>query len=570
MLIRYDVITRQVVESSQQPAGHSSLLGTSSTCPQLGSQSVVKLRERETMNNNFQHFLIFLHCYQYISCIALTGDCLSEVRVADISSEQANITWTYNCDHKHLQAFKIYYDHIEYKACSRRMNKVKKVREEKWRERILPHERFKLIGAPKEGRGLLPYSVYNFTVIAIRDNSEDNHGGERSVVGETEASLPRVELRPGALLETTAETIRFRLEPKWRELQCDKLNSQPGVVLYEVRGQWGEEARKGEVSVESEEISLTGLRAFSEYKVKLYVTDQQGKFDEMEGVKFSLLRTRAGTARPPLAVRLEGTELVVWSDPSPPTGQLAAFQLSWREEEGAEWRLSDRFLPEPTGDLQRSVSLRDLGISQAVSVRLRTFIKEAAEGSAWSQPLRVDEGQTTLLISVILAVVILTLLVTATVLIVRKCNLIKKFKGWERPRDDEPIIRYNKPIEIKARTDKPQTPLPPDQPASNRSSTARRSVHDPLPEEPGSPLYEALNFKPRIVEDEQGYVIPTVTKIPKMASVESLDDEGYLKPNFNRFPPTDTRQSSGTPPPIPPVSYGSTDELERLPITTDF
>ena len=99
---------------------------------------------------------------------------------------------------------------------------------------------------------------------------------------------------------------------------------------------------------------------------------------------------------------------------------------------------------------------------------------------------------------------------------------------------------------------------------------ARRSVHDPLPEEPGAPLYEPLNFQPRIVEDEEGYVIPSATKIPKMASVESLDDEGYLKPNFNRYPPTDTRNSSGTPPPIPPVSYSSTDELEKLPITTDF
>ena len=60
------------------------------------------------------------------------------------------------------------------------------------------------------------------------------------------------------------------------------------------------------------------------------------------------------------------------------------------------------------------------------------------------------------------------------------------------------------------------------------------------------------------MEDEDGYMVP------KMASMESLDDEGYLKPNFNRFQPLDTRtESRESPPPIPMVSYSSQDELER-------
>ena len=499
--------------------------------------------------------------------------------MAEISSEQANISWSYSCDSRHLQAFKIYYDHIEYKACSSRMNRDKKVKEMKWREEILPHERFKLIGAPEQGRGLLPYSVYNFTVIAIRDNSENNHGGEMTVTAETEASLPLVELRPGLVVEKTQDRVRFKLEPKWRDEQCDKLNTEPGVVLYEVLDQ-EDRVTKGEVSVESEEITLAGLQPYSEYRVKLFVTNLAGEFDEMEAVELTSVRTSAGPAQPPLEVRLEEGEdglVLFWSDPSPPTGQLEGYQLSWRDQEGEAWRLSDKILPDITGHQQRSLSLRDLNIQQPpVSVRLRTFITEAAEASAWSHPVRVEDGEMTLLISVILAVVILTVLVTATVLIVRKCNLIKKFKGWERANanDDEPIIRYKPKIEIQTRRPDSSASAgagsPSVQPASNRSSMGRRSVHDPLPEEPGAPLYEELNFKPSIVEDEEGYVIPTATKLPKMASVESLDDEGYLKPNFNRYPPTDTRNSTGTPPPIPPVSYSSQDELEKLPITTDF
>ena len=526
------------------------------------------------MNNNFLVLVIFsLSSHRYI--ISLASDCLTDVRVADISSEQANISWTYNCDNRHLQAFKIYYDHIEYKACSSSENRVKKVSEKKWREEILPHERFKLIGAPERGRGLLPFSVYNFTVIAIRDNSESNHGGEMAVLGETEASLPLVELKP-ELVERTEEMIRFQLnDSKWRDSQCDKLNTEPGFLLYEVR-QGGEMVQSDSVSMERQEISLVGLQPYSEYSVKLFVTDLQGRFDEMETVQSTTtrMRTRAGRAQPPLAVRLEEGEAgleVFWSDPRPATGQLVGFQLSWREEEGAAWRQSDKILPDITGHQQRSVRLSDLDISQPVAIRLRTFIKDVTEGSAWSPPVHVEDGEATLLISVILAVVILTVLVTATVLIVRKCNLIKKFKGWERANDDEPIIRYKPKIEIKTRPERSDSSgSQPAQPASNRSSMGRRSVHDPLPEEPGAPLYEELNFKPSIVEDEAGYVIPTATKLPKMASVESLDDEGYLKPNFNRYPPTDTRTSTGTPPPIPPVSYSSQDELEKLPITTDF
>ena len=436
------------------------------------------------MNNKFPVLFIFLSSLQYITCLA--PDCLSDVRVADISSEQANITWTYSCDSRHLQAFKIFYHHIEYKACSSEMNKekMKKVKEKRWRDReeILPTERFKVIGAPEQGRGLQPYSVYIFRVIAVRGNSENNNGGEMTVTGDTEPSLPLVELRPGLVVERTEDLVRFELEPKWRDLQCDKLNTEPGAVLYQALDQ-EDGVIKGEVGVDSKEITLTELQPDSEYRVKLFVADQEGKFDAMEAVEFTRVRTSAG-------------------------------------------------------------------------------------------PPSVEDGEMTLLISVILAVVILTVLVTATVLIVRKCNLIKKFKGWERAsaNEDEPIIRYKPKIEIKSRRPDSSTGngSPSAQPASNRSSVGRRSVYDPLPEEPGAPLYEELNFKPSIVEDEEGYVIPTATKVPKMASVESLDDEGYLKPNFNRYPPTDTRNSTGTPPPIPPVSYSSQDELEKSPITTDF
>jgi len=50
----------------------------------------------------------------------------------------------------------------------------------------------------------------------------------------------------------------------------------------------------------------------------------------------------------------------------------------------------------------------------------------------------------------------------------------------------------------------------------------------------------------------------------KVASGESLDEEGYLKPNFNRYQPFNTRSPSReSPDPIPMVSYSSQDELEK-------
>ena len=510
-----------------------------------------------------------------ISIGSASDDCLSQVSVADISSYQANITWTYDCAQSQLQGFKIYYDHVEYRACSSRMNKDKsKQVGEKSERNIGPHERFKVVGRPEEGKGLRPYSEYKFTVLAVK-KSEFGHGGEKSVGGRTEQSLPRLVLRPGKI-STAPDMVRYRLESGWRDKYCDQLNTDPGNILYEVRGlsPWNLDfLSEGEVSLDSKDIRVTGLQPFSEYKVKLYVTDRAGKFDSLEEEGWSTVTTSAGEPRPPNSLAILNGESVVWSDPYPPTEEISTYQFSWRDEDGV-WTESDSLPVTRTRLLetgQRSVRLQDLDIPERTALRLRTFNSGRGGGSVWSSPVSETDGEMTTIVVVVVVVVIITVLVTVVFLVIRKCNLIQKYKGFERTKtydSSRPILReprnptkieITRPASTNSHSNGNNSPvvLRPSPRSSLGRNSKSRSVQDPLPPVPGEPFYEELK-RPGPVEDEDGYMVP------KMASMESLDDEGYLKPNFNRFQPLDTRtESRESPPPIPMVSYSSQDELER-------
>lgn len=50
--------------------------------------------------------------------IKSSKDCLSDVSITEINSEQANLTWNFDCKENEIRSFKIFYDHIDYKACS--------------------------------------------------------------------------------------------------------------------------------------------------------------------------------------------------------------------------------------------------------------------------------------------------------------------------------------------------------------------------------------------------------------------------------------------------------------------
>ena len=530
------------------------------------------------MHHISPYIILLLSCLTTLSLSS--EDCLSQISVADISSYQANISWTYDCDQSQVQGFKIYYDHVRYRACSDSMNKDrgKQVREKSVRN-IEPHERFRVIGDPENDAGLKPYSDYKFTVLAVK-RAEFGHGGEKSVTGTTEKSLPRVDLRPGVILGRGSDLIRFRLESDWRDSQCDQLNTQPGRILYEVRGMspWnGDHVSEGEVGLDSTEITVTGLQPFSQYAVKLYVTDKSGQFDSRDEEMFSPMSTSAGEPQPPADLAILSGASVVWSDPYPPTGDISAYQVSWRQEDGT-WTQSDKFSVSKTELLesgQRSVRLEELNIPKQTSLRLRSFTAGVG-GSVWSSPVSESDGQMTTVLIVIVVIVAIVTIVTIAFLVIRKCNLIQQYQGFKRTKtydSSRPIIREplsSTSIQItparQPSTESHTTPVvmrP--SPSSNRSSVGSsrnsksRSVQDPLPPVPGEPFYEQLRPKP--AEDEDGYMIP------KMASMESLDDEGYLKPNFNRFQPLDTRREGGTPPPIPMVSYSSQDQLAR---TTDM
>merc|ERR1711988_1578669 len=303
-----------------------------------------------TMHHISPYIIILLSSLTTLSLSS--EDCLSQVSVADISSYQANISWTYDCDQSLLQGFKIYYDHVRYRACSDSMNKDKgkQVREKSVRN-IEPNDKFR--------------------VMAVK-RSEFGHGGEKSVTGTTEVSLPTVDLRPGEILGQGSDLLRFRLESDWRDSQCDQLNTQPGRILYEVRGlsPWnGDHASEGDVGLDSTEITVTGLQPFSQYGIKLYVTDKSGQFASRDEEEFSRMSTSAGEPQPPADLAILSGSSVVWSDPYPPTGEISAYQVSWRKEDGT-WTQSDKFSVSQTELLEsgkRSVRLEELNIPKQTS-----------------------------------------------------------------------------------------------------------------------------------------------------------------------------------------------------------
>ena len=90
--------------------------------------------------------------------ISISKDCLSDVTITEISSEQANLTWNFACDENEIRSFKIFYDHINYKACSDEINRDMD-HPKKTAGSLKPYNRWKVVGQ------LLPFSGYEFIKI---------------------------------------------------------------------------------------------------------------------------------------------------------------------------------------------------------------------------------------------------------------------------------------------------------------------------------------------------------------------------------------------------------------------
>ena len=517
--------------------------------------------------------------------ISTSQDCLSDVSITEISSEQANLTWNFGCDENEIRSFKIFYDHINYKACSDEINRAKD-HFKKTAGSLKPYNRWKVVGQ------LLPFSVYEFIVRPIfKDRA---HKQEEIVVrGITEREPPSVKVRVQASDPGTNQ-IKFILESvdPW---QCDQFNADLGYVRFHVRGQdpWNKNFElMDHVSWNTTEILVRNLLPNSRYGIALFVTDKDGNYDADGGSDFDFTATTRQSAptEPPTDVRLsvQGAECrVLWRDSYPPVGETDHYILTSKQD-GGEWK-TDRIEAREVQTLRTTGEKEENGYmlplisdGSTILVKIRSFNKGFTEGSPWS--VEVSNADQTMQIAIIvglaLAGLVLSILFT---LRIKRCMRVRRYAAAKT--DDysqRPIIRELDPraqdSSVNVTGSRQNSLRPPSLSASVASSSPGtevelrrggqgkrgsrgRSSLDPLPPVPGEPLYEPLRFSEEPPLDEEQYLVPNPAKV---ASVESLDEEGYLKPNFHRIQPFNTRSPTReSPEPIPMVSYSSQDELER-------
>merc|ERR1712062_101269 len=210
----------------------------------------------------------------YLSTLTLvrSQQCLTDVSVTEISSEQANLTWTFLCDEQLLSGFKLYYKHIKHLACQDDINDAKRHPEIPVRS-IKPHERSRIIGDDKYP--LAPHSDYEFKVKALFKRNLRRSSEELSTQATTDSGIPDVRVKVKGT-ESRADEITFLLN-EIDENNCDDFKSELGFIRYELKGRdpWNkEEDLMDFVSINARRISIRGLSSYSSYGLKLYVTDR--------------------------------------------------------------------------------------------------------------------------------------------------------------------------------------------------------------------------------------------------------------------------------------------------------
>ena len=527
--------------------------------------------------------LQLLHVRNIYTLIS-SEQCLTDVSVTEISMEMANITWNYNCKHHRIRGYKIYYDHLKYKACTEEINNNKK-HKRSYESNIGPDETFRIIGS---GTKLEPFSEYEFKVRPLFTDGTNSKEQEVSVFGTTENYLPVVKIRVKGV-QTTPTSIIFLLDDLDPN-ECDKFNGDLGFIRYFVSGQsaWNTKFEQhGKADIGSTSVLVDNLQPNSEYGLQLFVTDKSMHYLDVESED---MKPWTGKTKPVAPTSLASiTELtldgsqcsIIWSDPYPPQGEVDSYHFSYKSDKSDSWQVTDNVKDmevERVGNKKMyKIYIKGEQV-EGLSVKMMLINKGFPDPSPWSEVVTWGDAAAPLdtTVIIIIAALLLILLIVMAICIARKCNMVKRFRGFEQTKSNDyaerPIFQPATSRESNNSFDR-QSPrhnsnvstiemrTPRDRNKVNRASTGRASGMDPLPPVPGEPLYEPLRYPEEQPLDDDNYLVPNPVKV---ASVESLDEEGYLKPNFNRYQPFDTRSPTReSPDPIPMVSYSSQDELEK-------
>lgn len=530
-----------------------------------------------------KHFVLPIVFHLSTLSVVSSRKCLTDVSVTEISSEQANLTWAYQCEEALLSGFKIYYKHLKYLACQDAINDGKRHPEIPIRS-IEANERHRIIGDEKYS--LAPHSEYEFKVKALFKRNLGRSSEELLTTATTDSGIPNVNVKVKGT-ESRSDEITFLLN-EIDENNCDHFKSELGFIRYELKGRdpWNkDEDLMDFVSINARRITIKGLSSFSNYGLKLYVTDKYKRYlvsDSDDSFDFLASTKSEQPSIPPDNVRIEvqGYECAVsWSDPQPPQGQVEFYQIKYRKNDES-WQQTEKFqdVIEVIGD-QRKLYKFYVGPNVTkLDASVQLYVRDFTIGSGYSDVVQYGESSDQGLDMVSIIVIAGTLLLVIIVIAVfasKRCNMVRRFQGFERTKSSDyserPIIRD--PRLPSNNGTSPNRPTSQGSSSLNNSSDVelrikgnraslgggRRSGFDPLPHVPGENIYNEIGEPQPHPMDEENYLVPNPVKV---ASVESLDEEGYLKPNFNRVQPFDTRSpSKESPEPIPMVSYASQDQL---------
>jgi len=531
-------------------------------------------------------FLTFLLLFS--SSFSDNNECLVSISVPDITASQANISWSYLCDTDNLLSFKIYYDHVEYRACQEDINRGKKHNQK--RKKVDGSQLSAIIDK------LEPYSTYKFEVAAI-PKGESPKIEIKTIQKMTKEGFPSVVLQKKREKNQNAPDKITLMWESPNINDCDKYHSKPKYYVYKARGssKWNTDFfKEGNLSIRTTDLTISDVLPFSLYKIDLYVASIVGH-SSIPALETEIL---TGPSQPHKPSNLSITDnLLQWAPPYPPTGHIERYQVRWRQVDSEEsgWEISDVLTVDEISCPDNLVchKMQKLEANQEYSLQVRAFNKDVESGSEWSNmvySLDTDNGiNMTLVVIVIIAVTVILFLFLIMVFLVHKFNIWNRLKGFKPTQTDDytfrPILKGSdsrqssisrlssaRPVttstpltkfpESASRSPSSEVELRNFTPSHNRASLGRRSCLDPLPPVPGKeePIYDELVKPPAQPLDEDNYLAPNPVRV---ASVESLDEEGYLRPNFNRLQLLDTRSPDRESlPPIPPVSYSSQDQLQ--------
>ena len=424
-------------------------------------------------------------------------DCVDDLSL-ETTATQANLTWTVTCETE-LKRFKVYYDHVRYKACDGKLRKKAK-------------GGHKVVTIPDSSTriaildNLEPFSFCKFELqpIPTKRQPKDKTVGSATVKGSTAAGVPRV-----ARLEDTSPTNQTREEVlvwSWAgpdPATCDRWAGRLGAEWEAEGGGW---QGSGQLPGLPTRHSLTDLKPGTAYTFRLYLTTAAGRSLVLQSE-----RRTGGVASPGsdlntalvIGLVLAGLAVVV-------AGVGWAVVRCRRHKAGYRRAKSSDY------------STRQM-ISTIDNSPPPVTVIPATPSLGPQAPPRSRNPQTS-----------------------RSASLEPPILRDKQPKRTAPVAPGTERVSVGSRgsQDRQSMPLPP---------IPGEPLYEVIPAE-----REEVSANPAgtVELDEEQYMVPRV------ASVEDLDEEGYLVPNFNRFQPMDTRSPSLEPgPTIPMVSYASQSEL---------